>query len=1119
MTETMTVRKQWGLYTVLILAGILGNYFKYPLFLSIDFLFGSIFAFLALQFFGLKWGLLASSLIASVTYLHWGHPYAIVIFTSEILIAALLLRKIKINVILSDAIYWLFVGLPMVYFFYNQIMGISLDSVYVVMAKQAVNGISNVLIARVIYLIYAYLSRRNTASFREVIYYSLIFCLAAPMLLFLSIESRTDLNKLEDDVQQVLIDERRNMEQLLSVWVSGRLDSSSQLALLANSLPIEQLQSRLEQALGFDQNFASFGFINKQGKSVYFAPKGDKKGVSNIGRDFSEQIDFSAASDSSPFFTRVLTDLNDTTNPAVAIILPLRINAVFDGYIVGFLKAGQIQLFLNSAVRGEASHYMLLDENSNVMLTNDPNQPLLANFKRGEGELLVINDEVSKWFPSDSYQLAINRTTSSYYMTTAQLGGPTNWTLELQQSVEPIQQALNESSTKRLVLLLKLLLIGTVIAELLSRQIAKANEQLLELTYDLPVKLASNEVIVWPESSSEEIHHLIGNFKSMADSLKKKFFEIKMLNQSLELKVKARTQELNTINKNLVATQKELSIAASAFESQEGIYVTDENQIILRVNTAFSEITGYTHADVFGRTPQLFESEHHDSKYYSEMRASIAEIGRWQGEIVNRHKSGKLQPLLMSITCIRNTDGDITNYVCNIADISRRKEAEEEIRNLAFFDSLTQLPNRRLLMDRLKHALLSYKRSGRIGAVLFIDLDDFKSLNDTLGHALGDKLLCQVAERLTSCVREGDTVARIGGDEFVVLIENLSENGELAAELTKRVAEKIIKLLNEPYLLMGVLHHSTPSIGVSIFDKNSTTMDELLRHADLAMYQAKAAGRNTLRFFDPEMHAVLSTRTALESDLRIAIEQEQFFLCYQPQVHVDGKVQGVEALVRWNHPTQGLLSPASFISLAEGNQMIVPLGILILKIACKQLMAWSSIPERRDLTISVNVSTMQFRQLDFVSQVLRVLEKTGAPANRLKIEITESLLMQDSDQMSQKMMLLKNHGVRFSLDDFGTGFSSLSYLKRLPIDQLKIDQTFVRDVFTDVHDAAIVKTIIALGRSLSFEVIAEGVETVEQKNYLTQQGCSYFQGYFFSRPLSIEALEQYIDNMTAKKCG
>ena len=1007
----------------------------------------------------------------------------------------------------------------MVYFFYHQMMGISLDSVYVVMAKQAVNGISNVLIFRVIYLIYVFLKHRNTAPFREVIYCSLIFCLAAPMLLFLSVESRTDLKKLEDEVQQALIDERTNMEQLLSIWVSGRVASSSQLASLANSLPMEQLQSRFEQALGFDQNFAAFGFINKQGKSVYFAPKADKKGGSNIGKDFSEHLDFMLAPDSSPFFSHLNTDVNDTTNTALAMMLPISINTVLDGYIVGFLKQEQLQLFLNSALRGETSRYMLLDNNANVMLTNEPNQPLLANIKRNEGELLFINDEISKWFPSDSYQLAIKRAKSSYYLTKAQLGEPTNWVLELEQSVEPMQQALNESSTKRLVLLLKFLLIGSVIAELLSRQIAKANEQLLDLTYDLPDKLASNELISWPESSSEEIQHLIGNFKSMAESLKKQFFEIKMLNQSLELKVKERTQELNAINDNLLATQNELSIAASAFESQEGIYVTDENQIILRVNTAFTEITGYALEDVIGRTPAFFESEEQDSQYYSEMLASIEATGQWQGEILNRHKLGQRQPLLMSITMIKNKEGNITNYVCNITDISRRKAAEEEIRNLAFFDSLTQLPNRRLLMDRLTQALLSFKRSGSIGAVMFIDLDDFKNLNDTLGHALGDKLLVQVADRLSSCVRERDTVARIGGDEFVVLIENLSENRALAAKLTKGVVEKIIKLLNEPYLLLDMWHHSTSSIGISIFDKNSTTMDELLRHADLAMYQAKAAGRNTWRFFDPAMQAVLSARTALELDLRVGIEQEQFFLCYQPQVHVDGEVQGVEALVRWHHPTQGLLSPASFISVAEGNQMIIPLGILILKSACKQLRTWSSIPERRDLTISVNVSTLQFRQSDFVSQVLAVLENTGAPANRLKIEITESLLMQDSDQMSQKMALLKNHGVSFSLDDFGIGYSSLSYLKRLPINQIKIDQTFVRDVFTDEHDAAIVKTIIALGRSLSFEVIAEGVETVEQKNYLTEQGCLYFQGYLFSRPLSIEGLEQYIDTVTLLKCS
>jgi len=550
-------------------------------------------------------------------------------------------------------------------------------------------------------------------------------------------------------------------------------------------------------------------------------------------------------------------------------------------------------------------------------------------------------------------------------------------------------------------------------------------------------------------------------------------------------------------------------IAATAFEGQEGMMIVNAGNVIVRVNQAFSIITGYSAAEAVGQNPGMLRSGQHNPAFYAAMWDSINQTGAWQGEIWNKNKSGSLYPEWLIITAVKDEGGQVTHYVGSFTDISERKKAEEEINHLAFYDPLTQLPNRRLLLDRLKQAVTSSVRNEKYGALLFIDLDNFKTLNDTLGHDIGDLLLQQVALRLTSCVREGDTVARLGGDEFVVILEDLSKNMHKSANQCEYVGEKIISVLNQPYQLAKYTHHNTPSIGVTLFLNHQGSIDELMKRADLAMYQAKAAGRNTMRLFDPEMQSVVTTRAALEVDLREAILKEQFVLHYQAQVVGEGRLTGVEALVRWQHPQRGMVSPLEFISLAEDTGLILPLGHWVLKTACTQLATWATRPEMSHLTIAVNVSARQLHHRDFVDQVMSVIEHTGANPQRLKLELTESLLVDDVEDIIAKMNTLKEKGVGFSLDDFGTGYSSLSYLKRLPLDQLKIDQSFVKDILTDPNDAAIAKMVIVLAESLGLLVIAEGVEIAAQKDFLARQGCHAYQGYFFSRPLPLEAFEEF----------
>lgn len=548
------------------------------------------------------------------------------------------------------------------------------------------------------------------------------------------------------------------------------------------------------------------------------------------------------------------------------------------------------------------------------------------------------------------------------------------------------------------------------------------------------------------------------------------------------------------------ADLRELRIASVAFEAHEAIFITDANSVIQRANRAFCEMTGYSAEEVIGRTPAILHSGAHGREFYQALWHDLKQNGCWQGEIIDRRKNGEPFPAWANITAVQDEQGAVTNYVAMLEDISSRKMAEEKIRNLAFFDSLTQLPNRRLLLDRLQQALAGSERSGQYGALLFIDLDNFKMLNDTHGHDLGDRLLVEVAMRLGKSVRPGDTVARLGGDEFIVMLEDLGGHATDAAIIVEDVAAKILGKLNRPFRLGVVEHMSTPSIGVALFKGEAESTEELLKRADMAMYQSKAAGRNTLRFFDPAMQAEIEARSTMESTINQALMRSEFHLYYQPQVDARGQLVGAEALVRWLHPQRGVLSPAHFIAHAEESNLIVVMGRQLLEQACRQLVLWQDDPLLSRLTLAVNISARQFHQAHFANDVSRVLLASGANPARLKLELTESMLLQDVDDTVAKMSTLQALGVNFSLDDFGTGYSSLAYLKRFPFDQMKIDQSFVRDLLTDADAATIVRAIIALGKSLRLRVVAEGIETIEQWHWLVAEGCDEGQGYLFGRP-------------------
>ncbi len=530
-----------------------------------------------------------------------------------------------------------------------------------------------------------------------------------------------------------------------------------------------------------------------------------------------------------------------------------------------------------------------------------------------------------------------------------------------------------------------------------------------------------------------------------------------------------------------------------------------EDGTCIDVNEKSVEVSGYRIDEIIGRT--TIELGWITAADRARMLDALRETGHIKNmDITFQAKGGRKVHGLVNGEQIA-----INGRPCLLSimiDITERKMAEDRIQNLAFFDTLTGLPNRRFFQDQLKQAMASSLHNGKYCALFLIDLDNFKTLNDTLGHDKGDLLLQQVAKRLSNCIRDCDMLARLGGDEFVVLLELLSEDLQEATAQTETVGKKILAALNPPYPLTDHEFHTTPSIGITLFGKQWEKLDELLKRADLAMYQAKAAGRNNFCFYDPKMQDIVTNRVALEVDLREGLHQKQFLLYYQPQME-GSRLMGAEALLRWQHPLRGMVSPAEFIPLAEESGIILPLGHWVLQTACARLKAWEARPETADLSLSVNVSVRQFKQPDFVAQLKTTLANTAARPQKLKLELTESMLLEDIEVIIDKMTELKSLGVSFSLDDFGTGYSSLSYLKRLPFSQLKIDRTFVKDILTNANNASIAKTIVTLAQSLGLSVIAEGVETEEQRDFLLRHGCLAFQGFLFSRPLPQEEFERF----------
>ncbi len=544
--------------------------------------------------------------------------------------------------------------------------------------------------------------------------------------------------------------------------------------------------------------------------------------------------------------------------------------------------------------------------------------------------------------------------------------------------------------------------------------------------------------------------------------------------------------------------QQQLHLTAEVFENaNEAIVITDAENTILRVNKAYCDVTGYNEEEVIGKTPSVLQSGRHDEQFYQKMWQNLKEKGHWVGEIWDKRKNGEVYPKWLSITAVRNQQGQLTNYVGTFSDISALKGIENELKKLAYYDALTGLPNRTLFKERLQEELNRCQRFNCNCSVLFIDLDRFKLINDTMGHATGDELLIEVSQRIRNSLRTTDTFARMGGDEFTLLLPNIPN-----ADAVAHVAQSIIDLMNQPVLLNGEEIRVGCSIGIAIYPNDGDNLETLTRHADTAMYVAKANGRGQYHFFSANMDQIAHEHLRLESELHHALEREEFFLHFQPQIDArTDRIVRCEALIRWQHPERGVVAPDLFIPIAEDSDLILQIGEFVLRNACRQICEWReqgiNVPP-----VAINLSARQFRQSDLVFKILNILTEYQLGVDAIEFEITESVAMENAASTMHRLSMLASEGFSLAIDDFGTGYSSLSYLKTFPVNKLKLDRSFVMDIPQDTNDAAISAAVIRMAHSLSMEVIAEGVETIEQVAFLLEEGCTIMQGYHYSKPLS-----------------
>lgn len=853
------ISRQWSsqvrvlVFVVLVTLGLMGNYFRYPIFLNIDFLFGSIFAMLALQVFGLGRGVVAATLITAVTYLLWNHPFAIIIMGLEVAVVGGLLRRQTVGLVLADGIYWLCIGMPLVYLFYHGIMDVPVGNTTIVMVKQAVNGIANALMARLLFTCYVLVTRSGQITYRDLVYNLLCAFALYPALFLLMVASHSDYLAADRAIQTELRQDAGVMGNHLALWVQDRTRVVTNLANLAATRTPAQMQPFLEQAHAGDDNFQRISFVDAQSVSRAFSPLVDELGQSNIGKNYADRPFITPLKQTlKPMLSELVMGRIGRPVPVVSMLAPIVVDGQYAGLISGSLSLTQILEHLGKSAAVDGNIFTLLDKNSQVILSNRKGQAVMAAIDRGHGMLKTLDQGMAQWLPQVQANTPVSeRWRTSFYVIDTPVGTIAEWRLVVEQPVAPFQKVLYARYTEQLTLLLLVLLSALVASEFLSRKVSERTEELTAFTTTLPVDLGMGIQPVWPQSALAEHARLIGKFKQMAESLATQFDNNRQLARSLEERVVQRTVAL---------AHSEEKYRHLVESSHDIIYTLNQEGIFTFVSGAWTTLLGHPVGDVIGHSFKPFV--HPDD--IAVCMASMEEVfaaGQDQHNVEYRvlHVDGTWHWHTSNSVPLRDEAGTVIGYEGIASDVTDRKMLEDQVRQMAFYDPLTRLPNRRLLSDRMQQAMAASKRSTCYGALMFLDLDNFKSLNDTQGHGVGDRLLIEVARRLQDCVRAVDTVARFGGDEFVVVLGDLDKDPGESTVQAHAIAEKVRDSLAQPYLLKVqtpgadacvVTHRCTASIGVVIFVNHAVQPEDALKWADAAMYQAKDAGGDVIRFYD-----------------------------------------------------------------------------------------------------------------------------------------------------------------------------------------------------------------------------------------------------------------------------
>ncbi|MFT5660019.1 MAG: diguanylate cyclase (GGDEF)-like protein/PAS domain S-box-containing protein [Sulfurimonas sp.] len=1037
--------------------GLLGNFYNVEMFFGVNQIFGSIFIFLSLYYFGISIGLIVAIAVQSSTIYLWGHPYAFYSFVLEALVVGILLKwRIK-NIFIADIMYWLVIGIWLVPLFYGEFIGLADNQVELIMLKQPANGILNALLASVIIIIFSRFNILQKNIKDKITLHNLIFIV---IMTSIALSLFTTANLISKNTFEHF--KNQNIKKLTQVGkhLEGEVEHFTQYIFteLSQTIDIHKENNNIIK-LNISSDFNRIWKMGIHDLEIV---------ATNNSLETTEAPNIQCSENNNLF-------IKDET-----IFAHIHHN---NHCYIGEVKYSLLMNFFQSqSIYPNIELLLLIDDRVFAVTRNEDHINLQKYIQESTKTPLAGN--LYHLLPSKKMPKML-KWKKSAYMYEIPASSTLNYPLLIKLSIADSIDKLQEIYIYTFYVLLGIIIFAAILSFLVTKSMFVSISRLNNVAKDLPLKIENNEKMEWPDSYIQEIKDLSQNFSEVTSVLQDIFSQSKLRSK----------EDLKLINIVFQTTS-------------EGIMVTDIEKNIIMVNQGFNKITGYSSEEVIGKKPTILQSGKQSEADYKRIWTAISNDLSWSGEIWNRRKDGSLYAEWLTIYKVFNEENVLTNYIGVFIDITEQKETQEKINQLAYYDTLTNLPNRQLFQDRVDHAISKTKRANTKLAMIFIDLDNFKSINDTLGHHTGDELLKHIAKCIKKSVRESDTVARLGGDEFTILVEDIREDNHVTY-----LAESLIKNIKQSLVLSSQEIYPSASIGICLYPDDTTSKDKLMQFADTAMYRAKENGKNRYEYYTSSMNENALRELEIESGLRYAIAHEQLELHYQPQVLHDGTIIGCEALIRWNKDGD-YISPAEFIPIAENTTLMKDLEHFVIKTGASMLKSWRE--KGYDLVMSLNISNNQFKKESFVEDLQRIVDSVGIDYKYIDLELTERIVM-DSDDSKIKLDKLNSLGFQLSIDDFGTGQSSLSYLKRFDMDKLKIDKSFVDDIPNDHQSCDIAKAIVSLSSSLNMKSVAEGVETQEQLEFLVSIGCEYFQGYYFSKALDSESFEQvYLINKQSK---